>query len=78
MLKPRISAPAKGAKLELNIEFGLATEASDWDNPVKPFQDVLSAKYGLNDNVIRRARVNIEIVGPGNEYIYFELKEIQP
>jgi hypothetical protein len=26
--------------------------ASDYDNPVKIFQDVLSKKYGFNDNRI--------------------------
>jgi hypothetical protein len=35
-------------RLEVTFEFGMSM-ASDYDNPVKIFQDVLSKKYGFND-----------------------------
>lgn len=61
---------------ELHFKFGFSNTLSDWDNPVKPTQDVLSKKYGFNDKLIRRAIVETEIVKKGNEYIEFEIRSI--
>jgi len=36
-------------KLLINITFGVSSKLMDWDNPIKPFQDVLQKKYGFND-----------------------------
>lgn len=68
----RISLP--DPPYELNITFGLSNVLSDWDNPVKPFQDILQKKYGFNDKNIFKAVVIKEKVSKGNEFIDFEIK----
>ena len=60
---------------ELNLEFGFSSKASDLDNPVKLFQDILSTKYGFNDNQIYRLVVEKRIVKKGEEYIKFLIRE---
>jgi len=62
--------------LEITLEFGLSNKGGDWDNPIKPFVDVLQKKYGFNDNRIYDAIVRKRIVPRGEEYIKFKLKEI--
>lgn len=57
----------------LILEFGLSS-TSDYDNPVKPFQDVLSAKYGFNDRLIMGAYTRKNIVSRGEEYIFWDLR----
>jgi len=47
---------------EIHFRFGFGNSLSDWDNPVKPTQDILSKKYGFNDKLIRKAIVETEIV----------------
>lgn len=61
--------------LEVYYEFGLSSTASDWDNPVKPFQDVLQKKYNFNDSRIMRAHVSKYKVDKGNEYISFVISQ---
>lgn len=60
--------------LEVYYEFGMASVASDWDNPVKPFQDVLQKKYEFNDSRIVRATVHKVKVDKGDEYIRFSFQ----
>lgn len=60
------------------LQFGVSSVLSDWDNPIKPFQDVLQKKYGFNDKHIRKGIVEIEVVQKGNEYIAFELLNYKP
>jgi hypothetical protein len=43
--------------------------ASDYDNPVKIFQDVLSKKYGFNDNRIFAGHQYKILVPKGEEFI---------
>lgn len=69
---PKIKIPPP--PYEIHFRFGFSNASSDWDNPVKPTQDILAKKYGFNDKQIRRAVVEKEIVGRGNEYIEFEIK----
>ena len=59
---------------EIYFRFGFSSAASDWDNPVKVLQDILSKKYGFNDKLIRRAIVDTEIVPKGKEFFEFELR----
>lgn len=59
-----------------NYEFGLSSMGGDWDNPVKPLQDILSKKYGFNDNRIRRAIVDLVPVEKGNEYVKFHFEKL--
>lgn len=68
---PKISVPR--AKLELNIKVGYSSQASDLDNACKPFQDILSKKYGFNDNQIYKLTMQKEIVAKGLEYISFDI-----
>ncbi len=60
-------------ELELAVQFGFSSRGSDWDNPLKPFQDVLSQYYGFNDNRVYAATVLKRIVPKGSEYISFEI-----
>lgn len=59
---------------EIYFKFGFSSTLSDWDNPVKVLQDILSKKYGFNDKLIRRGVVDTEIVEKGKEFFEFELK----
>ncbi len=71
-LLPKIKIPAP--PYEIYFRFGFSSSLSDWDNPVKPTQDILCKKYGFDDRLIRRAIIETEIVGKGKEYIEFEIK----
>lgn len=55
-------------------EFGLSNVLSDWDNPIKPTQDVLQKKYGFDDKDIFEGVVHKVKVDKGLEYILFEIK----
>jgi len=55
--------------LSLRLTFGFSNASSDWDNPVKPFQDVLQKKYGFNDSRIVEATVKKVKVKKGAEFI---------
>ena len=61
---------------EIYFKFGFSSASSDWDNPVKPLQDILSKKYNFNDKLIKRAVVETEKVKKGNEYFEFEIKTL--
>ena len=67
---------SEGGPLKLYLEFGFSNSASDWDNPIKPFQDILQFKYAFNDNRIYEARVKKVKVKKGEEYIRFEISDI--
>ena len=69
---PKITLPKP--PYEVYFRFGFSSMSSDWDNPVKPTQDVLSKKYGFNDKLIKRAVVETEKVKRGDEYFEFEIK----
>lgn len=71
-LLPKIKIPAP--PYEIYFRFGFSSSLSDWDNPVKPTQDILCKKYGFDDRLIRRAIIETEIVEKGKEYIEFEIK----
>lgn len=58
------------------FEFGFSNSLSDWDNPVKPLQDILQKKYGFNDKHIISAQVKKCRVTKGNEYFRVEIKNI--
>lgn len=56
-------------------EFGMGV-TSDWDNPCKPLQDILQAKYGFNDRNIMEAHVKKVVVKKGEEYIKFRFEKL--
>ena len=73
-LKP-LRLPEKPYKLVL--EFGLSNMQADWDNPIKPFVDILQKKYGFNDRDIHEGIVKKVKTAKGEEYIEFSLEGIQ-
>lgn len=64
--------------IELCLVVGLSNMASDVDNVVKPFVDILQKKYGFNDKYIFRLIVEKQIVGKGYEFIEFYIKKLVP
>lgn len=75
LMLPKIIIP-KGKPIELRLHVGFSSKGSDLDNICKPFQDILSKKYGFNDNQIYRLLMTKEIVKKGSEFISFEINEI--
>jgi len=71
-LLPKIDIP-RGDNLQLNIHVGFSSKGSDLDNVCKPFQDILSKKYGFNDNRIYKLIMTKEIVKKGNDFIDFSI-----
>ena len=69
---PKMKIPE--GKLELTIVFGFSSSASDWDNPIKPFQDILQKRYSFNDSRVYKATIIKEIVKKGQEFIEFNIK----
>lgn len=61
--------------LAVSYEFGLSNIVADWDNPVKPLQDILQKKYGFDDKRIMEAVVRKVKVGKGQEYVQFQFRE---
>jgi len=49
---------------------------ADWDNPIKPFQDILQKRYGFNDKDIFRAVVEKVKTHKGEEFVYFDIKNL--
>lgn len=72
-LLPPCSIP--GGDLEVFYEFGLSSSLADWDNPIKPMQDVLQKRYRFDDRRIVRAEVVKVKVDRGQEYIKFEIRK---
>ena len=60
-------------ELEAYYTFGVSSKLSDWDNPVKPFQDILQAKHGFDDRRIVRAVVEKVLVPKGEEFIEYSI-----
>ncbi len=61
----------------ITLEFGFSSASSDWDNPIKPFQDVLSKKYKFNDKLIKKGIVSVEMVKKGEEFIRFKIESLK-
>lgn len=66
----------KTDKLSVIYIFGVSSKASDGDNCIKAFQDILAEKYGFNDNQIYKWDVKKEIVKKGEEFIWFDIDTI--
>jgi len=61
--------------LEIHFKFGFSSKLADYDNPIKPFQDILQQKYGFDDKVIFKATIEKEIVKKGEEYVEFKIEK---
>lgn len=70
---PKLKIPE--GNLKLIITFGFSSKASDWDNPIKPFQDILQKKYEFNDSRIYKAEIEKVIVKRGKEFIDFRIEK---
>jgi len=68
----------KGEKLAVELNFGFSSHSSDWDNGIKQFMDVISKKYGFNDNRIFKGVIEKEIVRKGSEYVSFKVYRYDP
>lgn len=75
LILPQIKIPQP--PFEINFEFGFSNIMSDWDNPVKPLQDILQKKYNFNDKDIMKAIVTKIKVKKGDEYISFNIKNLE-
>lgn len=64
-------------ELEVAYEFGVSSRASDCDNLIKAFQDVLAELYGFNDKLITKITAIKQLVRKGQEYIKFEIKSYE-
>lgn len=60
-------------KLQIELEFGFSSKSSDWDNPIKQFQDIFCKKYGIDDKRIYKGIVEKVDVKKGEEYIKFKV-----
>lgn len=63
-------------KLKVIYEFGVSNMRSDYDNLIKPFQDILQKKYWFNDFNIWEAEIKKVKVALGEEYCKFEFISI--
>ena len=71
LILPRLNVPQ--GKLQVHYIFGLSSKNSDYDNCIKQFQDIISKKYGFNDNKIYKAVIEKVDVKKGEEFIQFEI-----
>jgi len=67
----------KNGKLVVYITFGFSSKMSDYDNAIKPFQDILQKKYGFDDNRIYEAHIFKEITEKGHEFIRVRIEKIK-
>lgn len=72
-LLPKITLPPPPFRILL--EFGFSNMASDFDNPVKPFVDILQKKYLFNDKNIMEAVIKKKLVAKGKEYVGFKITQ---
>ena len=69
---PSLNIP--DGELFFKLECGFSNRGSDFDNPIKPFVDVLQKKYGFNDNRIYKSIIEKTIVKKGDEFILFKIE----
>lgn len=62
--------------LAITLEWGFSNAGSDWDNPIKPFQDILQKYYDFNDSRVVEATVRKVKVKKGEEYIEFSINSL--
>lgn len=75
LMLPRILTPEP--PYEVKYTFGFSSANCDLDNPVKPLQDILQKKYGINDRYINKMTVEKVKVEKGKEFIEIEIKELK-
>ena len=75
LLLPAIEIPE--GKLQLEIIVGFSSRASDIDNILKPFLDILQKKYGFNDSRIYRLIIDKTITKKGSELIAWKISGLE-
>jgi len=60
-------------KLKVSLLFGFSSKASDLDNPVKAFIDILQKKLGFDDKNIYEMTLKKVNVKKGEEFIEFDI-----
>lgn len=73
-LLPKLTLPNPPYQLEM--EFGFSNAASDWDNPIKPLQDILQKKYNFNDKDVFKGIVTKKKVSKGKDYFKFKISQL--
>jgi len=64
-------------KMKLHCRWGMSyPEISDWDNPMKPFQDLLAKRFDFDDNQIWFG--SAEKIKSKKPFIEFTLTEYRP
>jgi Holliday junction resolvase RusA-like endonuclease len=58
---------------QIDYIFGFSNKASDIDNGIKQFQDILCKKYNFDDKDIYKITVKKEVVKKGGEFIDFQI-----
>lgn len=76
LLLPNSLVIPKDVDLKIELQFGLSNIVADFDNPVKPFIDVLQKKYGFNDRYIQEATIKKFKTFKGMEWIRFNITEL--
>lgn len=71
LILPKMKIPNPPYKIF--FEFGFSSQLSDYDNPVKPLQDILQKKYKFDDRDIFEAEIKKVLVKKGKEYFKFKL-----
>lgn len=64
--------------LRVEIFFGFSTKAADIDNCCKGIIDIVSKKYGFNDNRIYELNLRKCIVPKGKEFISIQIENLLP
>jgi Holliday junction resolvase RusA-like endonuclease len=72
-LLPNLVIPE--GNLTVTITFGFANRASDIDNGLKPFLDILQKRYNFDDKRICRLLVDKTKAKKGGEYIRFVIEQ---
>jgi Holliday junction resolvase RusA-like endonuclease len=74
MLPKGLKLPS--GKLFLRLTVGVSSKASDLDNCVKPFLDILQKKYKFNDKLVYGMDLWKDDVKKGEEYIEFDISAL--
>lgn len=67
---------SKDIPLKLEIEVGFSSRNSDLSNIIKPFEDILCKKYGIDDRWNFEINMKKKIVKKGEEYIKYSITDI--
>jgi Holliday junction resolvase RusA-like endonuclease len=74
ILKPQ---PLPEPPYYIVFDFYMSSSLSDWDNPIKPLQDILQKKYGFNDKDVVTGIGNKHKVKKGEEGFTYQIMNTQ-